>query len=321
MIVCSGEALIDMIPVQTLAGEEGFVPYVGGAVFNTAIALGRLGEKAALFSGVSNDFFGEILVEGLLESHVQTDLLARSERPTTLAFVKLKGGQASYRFYDENTAGRMLAATDIPSLPSTTKAVFFGGISLAVEPCAEVYAEACARFSKQHLTMVDPNIRPTFITDADRYRARVYAMMEQADIVKLSDEDAQWLTGSDAIEACVQDILQSGSKLVLLTRGSEGALAYRAGQEPLKVPSEKVKLADTVGAGDTFNAGFLHALSGKGQLDKDALACLSDADLAHALSVGCKAAAVTVSRRGANPPWHHELDLGEGQPLPSGFKP
>ena len=108
MILSCGEALIDMLPRTTTLGEPAFSPYAGGAVFNTAIALGRLGAPSAFFSGISNDMLGQILTETLEASKVDTQYCARSDRLTTVAFVKLVDGQATYAFYDENTAGRLL---------------------------------------------------------------------------------------------------------------------------------------------------------------------------------------------------------------------
>ena len=140
MILCCGEALIDMIPVSTVDGREGFVPHPGGSVFNTAIALGRLDASVGLLTGLSTDLFGQQLRTALEHSHVSTAHLIMSDRPTTLAFVKLVNGQASYQFYDENSAGRMLRPEEMPELPEKVSTLFFGGISLACEPCADAYA-------------------------------------------------------------------------------------------------------------------------------------------------------------------------------------
>jgi hypothetical protein len=136
MILSCGEALIDMLPRTATSGEAAFAPYAGGAVFNTAIALGRLGAPSAFFSGISTDMLGEILAETLTASKVDTRHLARSNRPTTVAFVKLVDGQATYAFYDENTAGLMLTEADLPDLPAEVSTLFFGGISLVNDPAA-----------------------------------------------------------------------------------------------------------------------------------------------------------------------------------------
>lgn len=306
MILCCGEALIDMLPRETAGGEAAFAPYAGGAVFNTAIALGRLGAPAGFFSGLSTDLFGEMLAQVLAASKVDTTLCARSGRPTTLAFVRLVDGQASYAFYDENTAGRMLAPADLPALPDAVRALFFGGISLVNDPAAGAHAALMARESAARITMIDPNIRPGFITDEPAYRARIGAMLAMADIVKLSDEDLHWLEGPGDLTQLARGILARGPKLVLITEGARGARGITATQDRF-VPAQKVTVADTVGAGDTFNAGVLAALHQAGALTKPALAALPDATLDAALSLGTRAAAVTVSRAGANPPWAHEL--------------
>ncbi len=306
MILCCGEALIDMLPRETSAGEPAFAPHAGGAVFNTAIALGRLGAPTGFFSGLSNDLFGTQLTETLAASKVDTSLCARSNRPTTLAFVRLVEGQATYAFYDENTAGRLLSRDELPALPETVETLFFGGISLVNDPAASTYAAMMAREAASRVTMIDPNIRPGFITDATAYRARIAEMIAMADIVKLSDEDLHWLEGPGDMTGLARCILARGPKLVLITEGSKGARAITLTQDRF-VAATAVTVADTVGAGDTFNAGVLAALHRAGVLSKAALAELSDETLDAALSLGTRAAAITVSRAGANPPWADEL--------------
>lgn len=307
MILCAGEALIDMLPRTSTEGERAFAPYAGGAVFNTAIALGRLGTPVGFFSGLSTDLMGEILIDTLAASHVDTTLAARSARPTTLAFVKLVNGQATYAFYDENTAGRLLSEADIPTLPDAVTCVFVGGISLIHDPAASTYATLQARASSTgRVTMIDPNIRPGSIPDRASYSKRIAAMMAVADIVKLSDEDLHWLAGAGDMTTLARGLIAKGAKLVLITEGAKGARAITATQDRF-VAATPVKVADTVGAGDTFNAGALAALHAAGALTKAALANLPDATLDAALSLGTRAAAVTVSRPGANPPWAHEV--------------
>jgi len=306
MILCCGEALIDMLPRTTTLGEPAFAPHAGGAVFNTAIALGRLGAPTGFFSGLSTDLMGEILTTTLTASKVDTSLAARSNRPTTLAFVKLVNGQATYAFYDENTAGRLLSPADLPTLPARVNTLFFGGISLVNDPAAATYEALQAREAATRVTMIDPNIRPGFITDQAPYRARLSRMMARADIVKLSDEDLHWLMGAGDLTRLARQIIATGPSLVFLTEGAKGARAVTATQDRF-VAAQKVTVADTVGAGDTFNAGVLAALHRAKALHKPALATLPDATLDAALTLGTRAAAVTVSRAGANPPWADEL--------------
>ena len=307
MILSCGEALIDMLPRTATTGEAAFAPYAGGAVFNTAIALGRLGAPSAFFSGISTDMLGEILTETLEASKVDTSFCARSGRPTTVAFVKLVDGQATYAFYDENTAGRMLSVDQLPALPADISALFFGGISLVNDPAASTYEALQAREAASRVTMVDPNIRPGFIAGKEaEYRARIERMIARADIVKLSDEDLHWLEGEGDVTALARGIVAKGPKVVFITEGAKGARAVTATGERF-VASQKVTVVDTVGAGDTFNAGVLAALHEGGALTKAGVASLSDAVLDAALTLGSRSAAVTVSRAGANPPWRNEL--------------
>ena len=300
MILCCGEALIDMLP-RNAGGEASFAPHAGGAVFNTAIALGRLGAQVAFFSGLSSDIFGTILQNQLRASGVDASPAAISDRPTTLAFVTLTDGHASYAFYDENTAGRMLTAGDLPD--TQADALFFGGISLVVEPCAAAYEALMLREASRAVTMIDPNIRPGFIKDEAAYRARLTRMLAVADIIKTSDEDLLWLTGNDDAAAFRA---QTGATIVLLTRGADGVTVVTK-DASFDVPAVKADVVDTVGAGDTFSAGFLANLQAQGLLSKAAIAGADRDALASATAFGARVAAITVSRAGANPPWASEL--------------
>lgn len=308
MILCCGEALIDMLPAPTATGRHAFVPHPGGAVLNTAVALGRLGAEVGLLTGLSTDIFGHQLSEALAASHVDASLAIRSDRPTTLAFVQLVDGQARYSFYDENSAGRMLTGAEMPAVPDRFSALFFGGISLACEPAAEAYADLLAHEGKTRAVMLDPNIRPGFIEDAERYRARLDAMLTQADIVKVSDEDLAWIVpdGSSVTEK-VAVLRRRGPAVVIVTRGGEGATGFLADGTEVQVSAARVAVVDTVGAGDTFNAGVLAKLAENGHLIKDSLASLSAQALQEAMAYGAKVAGVTVSRAGADPPWARDL--------------
>ena len=306
MILCCGEALIDMLPRTTTEGEAAFAPYVGGAVFNSAIALGRLGAPAGFFSGLSSDLFGGQFREALGASKVSSTYAHTSPRPTTLAFVRLTNGQATYTFYDENTAGRMLTIEDLPKLGSEIEAMLFGAISLISEPAGSAYEEFMRREHKSRVMMLDPNIRPNSIPDKARHMRRIREMMAMADIVKLSDEDLKWFDEAGSHEDVVRNWLDRGPKLIVVTHGSEGAVGYSKAHKVTVMP-QKVKVVDTVGAGDTFNAGILASLHEQGLLTKAAIGSLPEEAIRKALELGAKAAAVTVSRAGANPPWRHEI--------------
>jgi fructokinase len=309
MILCCGEALIDMLPRRTAEGAAAFAPHPGGAVFNTAIALGRLEVPTGFFSGLSTDMFGEMLATTLGASDVDIGPCERSDRPTTLAFVELVDGHAKYAFYDENTAGRMLDPARLPVIGDGVEALFFGGISLVVEPCGSAYEALMAQAAARRISMIDPNVRPSFIRDEAAYRARIGRMIAMADIVKLSDEDLHWLEGPGDAATLAADILQRGPGLVCITAGADGVTGYTAeGRAEARPP--KVRVADTVGAGDTFNAGLLAGLWRAGCLTPGSMSDLDMASLGAALDLGVRAAAVTVSREGADPPRAAELAEG-----------
>ena len=301
MILCAGEALIDMLPRQSTDGENAFAPLAGGSVFNTSIALGRLGAPVQFFCGLSSDLFGDVLRQELATSKVDSSPSNISDRPTTLAFVKLTNGHASYAFYDENTAGRMITTDDLPEV--IADAIFFGGISLVVEPCAAAYQALMLREAPARVTMIDPNIRPSFITDEAAYRARLTSMFAVADIIKTSDEDLEWITGGTNANALFEG---TSVKIILLTRGADGVTVLTR-EGAVDVPAVQAKVVDTVGAGDTFSAGFLANLDARGLLTKDTVKTATMDDLTAAAAFGAKVAAITVSRAGANPPWASEL--------------
>ena len=306
MILCCGEALIDMLPRQLPDGSEVYLPVAGGAVFNTAITLGRLGANAGFFSGLSSDMFGEMLRQSLEDSAVDHRLCVTSPRPTTLAFVKLVDGNAQYQFYDEGSAGRMIAADDLPDMPDSVSAMHFGAISLIPEPCGNAYEALALREAANRVISLDPNIRRSFIQDENAYRARLARMIAVADIVKVSDEDLDWLAHGASPGDTVAGWLSEGTSMVAITRGGDGAHIHTCDRR-IDVPARKVEIIDTVGAGDSFNGGLLHGLSMAGLLDKAALRRAEPEALRSAVELAVQVAAITVSRAGANPPWVSEL--------------
>ncbi len=239
MILCCGEALIDMLPRETTQGEKGFAPYAGGAIFNTAIALGRLGVPTAFFTGLADDMMGEILRETLTASKVDFSPCAIVSRPSTIAFVKLVNGQATYAFYDEGTAGRMITEADLPTLDDRCEALHFGAISLIPEPCGSTYEALMDREHARRVISLDPNIRPGFIKDKQAHMARISRMAAMSDILKFSDEDLAWFGIEGDHDALAAHWLNHGAKLVVITKGAEGAEGYTRSLK-VTVPSERV---------------------------------------------------------------------------------
>ena len=306
MIISCGEALIDFLPRTGADGGATFQPVAGGSPFNVAIAMGRLGVKAGFFGGLSTDFFGDMLRQSLQASGVDLSYAANATRPTTLAFVKLENGDARYAFFDEGSAGRMLTEIDLPAFPKTVAALHFGSISLVAEPCGSALEALMKREQKDRVITLDPNIRATLVHNRDGYIARLDRLVAMADIARLSEDDLAWITPNDSFEALGRRWLDLGARMVILTRGAEGATAITA-SHAVSIPGIAAKVVDTVGAGDTFTAGILARLDALGLLTKKAVANLDRERLTDVLTFATKAAAVTVSRAGADPPWLKEI--------------
>jgi fructokinase len=300
MIVVAGEALIDLVP-QGTGALAALQPALGGGPYNTAVALGRLGSPAAFCSRVSYDAFGEALLDRLRKTGVDVSSVQRGAEPTTLAVATVgPDGSAVYSFYVDGTADRLFTAPS--ALPPGTRAVSFGTCSLVLEPGASAYEELMRTAAEQGVfTALDPNIRAGLIPDADAYRARFKSWLPSVALLKLSEEDAQWLGGTP------QEWLAAGPAAVVITRGGNGLTAFTASGE-YSVPGERVEVVDTIGAGDTVNAALLHGLAARDALSARALAALGPDGWTGLLGFAARAAAVTCSRAGAEPPYAHELE-------------
>ncbi|MFC8434849.1 carbohydrate kinase [Streptomyces sp. NPDC057253] len=300
MIVVAGEALIDLVP-QGRGALAGLKPALGGGPYNTAVALGRLGSPTAFCSRTSLDAFGEALLDGLREAGVDVSAVQRGSEPTTLAVATIDdGGSAAYSFYVDGTADRLFTAP--AALPSGTRAVSFGTCSLVLEPGASAYEELLRNAAAQGVfTALDPNIRAGLIPDADAYRARFKSWLPSVSLLKLSEEDALWLGGTP------QEWLAAGPSAVVITHGGDGLTVFTRDGSALPVPGEKVDVVDTIGAGDTVNAALLHGLAALDALSPEALAALSVDDWTRLLRFAARAAAITCSRAGAEPPYASEV--------------
>lgn len=308
MIVIGGEALVDLVPdSSTPDGELGPLhPLLGGGPYNVAIALGRLGVPAAFYAKLSTDQFGDRMLQRLTESEVDTSLVQRGPEPTTLAVVGLEAnGSARYSFHTEGTAARFV--TDQP-LPDGTTALCLGTLGMVLEPGATAYEKVLFREAERGVFIaLDPNIRADLIADADAYRARFSSWLPSVGLLKVSDDDAEWLApGRDVVEAA-REWQARGPAAVVLTRGADGLTAVTADGE-VTVPGRKVEVADTIGAGDTVQAALLAWLHRNGALSPEKVRALEAGQWEQALSFAAAAAAVTVSRPGAEPPWSAELD-------------
>ncbi|MFJ8145166.1 carbohydrate kinase [Streptomyces sp. NPDC096048] len=300
MIVVAGEALIDLVP-QGTGALAALRPALGGGPFNTAVALGRLGSPTAFCSRVSHDAFGEALLDRLRETGVDVSPVQRGAEPTTLAVATVDAdGSAAYSFYVDGTADRLFSVP--AALPSGARAVSFGTCSLVLEPGASAYEELLRGTAARGVfTALDPNIRAGLIADPDAYRARFRSWLPSVSLLKLSAEDAEWLGGTP------REWLSAGPAAVVVTRGGAGLTAYTRDGSEYTVPGERVDVVDTIGAGDTVNAALLHGLAVRDALGAEAVAGLGAEGWAELLGFAARAAAVTCSRAGAEPPYAHEV--------------
>ncbi|GAB7034216.1 carbohydrate kinase [Streptomyces sp. NPDC021749] len=326
MIVVAGEALIDLVPRSQGPSLDGQLPALlprrGGGPYNTAVALGRLGSPTAFCSRVSTDSFGEALLNGLRSGGVDTSLVQRGCEPTTLAVADISpDGSAGYGFYADGTADRLFTLP--PELPPTARALSLGTCSLVLEPGASAYESLLRREAARGVfTALDPNVRPGLIPDPDAYRARFRSWLPHVALLKLSEEDALWLAGAgtggdaagagtgggrSAVLAAAREWLAAGPAAIVLTHGGAGLTVLTRGGGELTVPGERVTVVDTIGAGDTVNAALLHRLDAHDALSYAALTALGDTDWEDILRFAARAAAITCSRAGAEPPYATEL--------------
>ncbi|UQA96095.1 carbohydrate kinase family protein [Streptomyces halobius] len=314
MIVVAGEALIDLVPSPQSPSGNGQLPALlprrGGGPYNTAVALGRLGSPTAFCSRVSTDTFGETLLDGLRAGGVDISLVQRGSEPTTLAVADVSAdGSAGYGFYVEGTADRLFSLP--AALPDAVRALSLGTCSLVLEPGATAYEALLRREARRGVfTALDPNIRPGLIPNPDAYRARFRAWLPHVALLKLSEEDALWLAeaeGPDAVAAAAREWLGAGPAAIVLTHGGDGLTVLTPGGGTLAVPGERVAVVDTIGAGDTVNAALLHRLDAHDALSRAAVASLGADDWRDILGFAARAAAVTCSRAGAEPPFTSEL--------------
>ena len=297
--VC-GEVLIDLIPVAL--GSNDRAPHVGGGPANTAKALARLGHDVHFIDGISTDAYGEMSREELVRDEVQLDLSKTSELQTALAIVSLnENGGASYEFKMENTATFDFSLDWLPD-PSRYQpnVLHIGTLVTVIQPSADVLYDWALQVAEFAPIVFDPNIRPAVMSDRDLYEAAVEKWAAISSVIKVSDDDVAWLFPDQSLDDVAERWVRDGVALVVITRGSQGLIGFTA-DGAVEVPGVKVEVADTVGAGDTVGAIIVEAM-----IEKGIMALTGDV-LQDVLHRAAKAASITCSRPGANPPYKHEL--------------
>lgn len=310
MFLSCGDALFDCFSVPTdspatvrLEGR------VGGSPLNVAVGLARLGRPVAYFTKNSTDLFGRRILAFLQKEGIDTSLVIPAGNNSTLAMVELDpAGVASYAFYTGGTADRSLTLAELPAtLPAAIRAIHIGSYTTATEPTASSLVALVKRERERRFISYDPNIRPSIEPDLDVWRARIASLTGTAHLLKLSAEDARLLYPNQPQEHLAQDWISRGVRLVIVTKGGEGAVAFTGEGCSAAVPGIHVEVVDTVGAGDTFQAATLYWLEKHDALRAAAVAGLDSDALRSLLSFGAKAAAITCGRRGADLPFASEL--------------
>jgi fructokinase len=309
MFVVCGEALWDLFAVEDPDGLR-FDARIGGSPFNVAVALARLGQKAALFTGISTDRLGDRLVAALKQETVETSLLVRNDRPGTLSLVDVgPDGVPAYAFYGDGAADRLVTSADLPEFGPDVWGLHAGSYSIAVEPVGSSLLRLFERESGRRLLTLDPNVRLAVQPERGLWRERIERFVGYCDLAKVSDEDLGLIYPGATAREIASRWLEAGARLVVITRGSGGAEAFRRGEQ-VAVPSLPVDVVDTVGAGDTFQAGLIAGLAERGVWSGPALGALDIEQVRSLLAFAGSAAALTCSKRGADPPRRSELAPG-----------
>lgn len=306
MILVCGEALFDLFAEESAEGFQ-IDARIGGSPLNVAIGLARLEAPAAFLSGLSNDLFGKRLRSALGSEGVDLRFVVEKTAPTTLSIVSLgPDGSPEYAFNGDGAADRLIDEADLPDLDANVEAIHLGSFSSLVEPVGDSLLALVRRESGRRLISYDPNIRPTVVPEMSRWRKRLDQLVDHTHVLKISAEDLENLHPGADRDALAQDWIERGVRLVVVTDGGEGATAYTQ-SHTIGVPGVKVDVADTVGAGDTFQAALLAALAKRGLLSPSKLIDLDRDTLDEVLTFAVKAASITCSRRGADLPRLRDL--------------
>lgn len=311
-LVC-GEALFDFFSeddASGLASKVNFKAIAGGSPFNVAVGLRRLGVDAALLAGLSTDYLGRRLRQVLQEEGVRADYLVDFAAPTTLAMVALgANGSPQYSFRGEGCADRQLRLEHLPNLGAAVRGLHIGSYSLVVQPIADTLLALVQRESGQRLISLDPNVRLNPEPDIERWRSRVATLVELADLIKVSDEDLRLLYPQQDPAQVIDGWLQHRCQLVFLTRGGDGATVFSRRHGTWSVPAAAVKIADTVGAGDTFQAALITWLTEQGLDSIEGVRSLEREHIDGMLKFAVQAAALTCSKTGPDLPYRQQLGL------------
>lgn len=312
LVVC-GESLLDVFQERATPGGMLLDAVVGGSPLNVAIGLARLGLPTWFLGGLSSDFMGERIRAHMAQEGLGLEALVTCDAPTTLSLIGVDAaGVPSYRFYGHGGADRQLRPEHLRRLPARIAALHVGSYACVVEPIGSTIRELVQARCADTLIAYDPNIRLNVEPDIEVWQAMLGWMSYRAHLIKLSDEDFERLYPGQDPAALAQRWLQAGVKLVVLTRGGQGASAWQRGADgadvQVDVAAPRIEVIDTVGAGDTVQAAMLTWLHEHDRLSPAGLAGLDAEQVRDLLDFAVRAAAVTCTRRGPDMPRRGEVD-------------
>lgn len=308
MIVVCGEALMDVFDAGATATGVQLDARIGGSPYNVALGLARLGQPVAFCGAVSNGFLGERLMRSLADEGIRTDCIQRTDAPTSMCVIGLDArGVPAYDFYGERGADRQLDSGVLEHVPATARAFHFGSYAMVVEPVGGAQRALIEREHRRSLIAYDPNVRLTVEPALERWRGALAWMLPRTHLLKVSEEDLGLLFPGRAPADLATAWLTQGPRLVVVTRGGDGSLAFSAAASATAAPVS-VDVVDTVGAGDTFQAALLTWLAEQDRLSIDGVTGLDAPALRDLLGFATRAAAITCSRRGADLPRRRDLD-------------
>jgi fructokinase len=301
VILAAGEALVDMV----VSFDGSVEAHTGGAPLNVCSTIARLGGRAAFLGALSNDRFGRQLAGGLAAEGVDLSAVVTVELPTTLALAELdETGAATYQFYFHGTSAPAVdEGAARAALRLAPGALHVGTLGLVFEPLARASLALVDGVGDQVLVFLDPNCRPTVTVDRPRYLETIAHCARRADVIKVSDEDLEFLEpGRDAVDAA-RSLLRSGA-VGLVSRGADGVTIVTADQA-VDIYAPQVTVVDTVGAGDAFGGAFLFHWDEHG-LGRDDVCDLDR--VTEAVQFGMQVAAMICERAGADPPLRSEVE-------------
>ena len=303
-LIAIGEALIDFIPNKTGCAFDdvtAFAPKVGGAPANVCGAFTRLGGDSAIITQLGDDPFGKKILHEFAHYGIDTSAVSLTDQANTaLAFVSLeKDGNRTFSFYRKPSADMLLQPEQMQETWfRNAYALHFCSVSLGDFPMKAAHCKAIEYARENHaLISFDPNLRFPLWKDLDQLKDRVNEFIPLSDVLKISDEELEFITGEKSIEAAVPGLLAKGVKLILFTCGSEGAYAFTEHAKAF-APSLKVNAVDTTGAGDGFIGSFLWSLKEK-HVDLDALTEVDAHTLTECLAFSNQFCALSVQKEGA----------------------